>query len=83
MAYEDRNSPTTELPPTPGAQEKEAVSNESVGLVHSLDSDHDIFKPFPLLEGVPLEENPLTVRAVVIGIVLGSLVNASNVYLGM
>jgi hypothetical protein len=42
----------------------------------------DMFKPFPLLEGVPIEENPLTLRAVLIGIILGSLVNASNVYLG-
>lgn len=43
----------------------------------------DLYKPLPRLEGVPDEENPLTVRAVVVGIILGSLVNASNVYLGM
>ena len=42
----------------------------------------DIFKPFPPQEGIPHEENPLTVRAVAVGILLGSLVNASNVYLG-
>ncbi|KAK8054638.1 Oligopeptide transporter [Apiospora phragmitis] len=41
----------------------------------------DLYKPLPRLEGVPDEENPLTVRAVVVGIILGSLVNASNVYL--
>ena len=42
----------------------------------------DLFTSFPPLKGVPPEENPLTVRAVVVGILLGSLVNASNVYLG-
>ena len=43
---------------------------------------HDLFTPFPPLKGLPHEENPLTVRAVIVGIILGSLVNASNVYLG-
>ena len=43
----------------------------------------DLFVSLPDLKGVPPEENPLTVRAVLIGIVLGSLVNASNVYLGL
>lgn len=42
----------------------------------------DTFIPFPPLKGVPEEANPLTTRAVVVGIILGSLVNASNVYLG-
>jgi OPT family oligopeptide transporter len=43
----------------------------------------DLFTSFPPIKGVAVEENPLTVRAVVIGIILGSLVNASNVYLGL
>lgn len=43
----------------------------------------DTFVPFPALKGVPEEPSPLTTRAVVVGIILGSLVNASNVYLGM
>lgn len=43
----------------------------------------DTFVPFPPLKGVAEEPNPLTFRAVVVGIILGSLVNASNVYLGM
>lgn len=42
----------------------------------------DLFVSFPPLKNVPHEKNPLTVRAVVVGIVLGSLCNASNVYLG-
>ena len=42
----------------------------------------DVFVSLPPLKGVPPEENPLTVRAVLVGIILGSLCNASNVYLG-
>ncbi|GKT40533.1 metal-nicotianamine transporter YSL2 [Colletotrichum spaethianum] len=43
----------------------------------------DLFVPFPEVKGLEPEGNPLTVRAVVVGIILGSLVNASNVYLGL
>ncbi|KAK2686641.1 hypothetical protein QWA68_015256 [Fusarium oxysporum] len=43
----------------------------------------DLFSCFPTIEGIEPEENPLTVRAVLTGIVLGSVVNASNVYLGL
>ncbi|KAI9170725.1 putative oligopeptide transporter [Paramyrothecium foliicola] len=43
----------------------------------------DLFVSFPPIKGVVEEPYPLTVRAVVVGIVLGSLVNASNVYLGL
>lgn len=43
----------------------------------------DLFSPFPEVKGIEPEENPLTVRAVLTGIILGSLVNASNVYLGL
>lgn len=43
---------------------------------------NDLFVSLPPLKGVPPEENPLTVRAVLVGIILGSLCNASNVYLG-
>ncbi|RPA85009.1 OPT superfamily oligopeptide transporter [Ascobolus immersus RN42] len=47
----------------------------------SEDSEMDPFVPFPDME---IEEgNPLTVRAVVIGCLLGGLVNASNTYLGL
>ncbi|KAI6927901.1 oligopeptide transporter [Hortaea werneckii] len=59
--------------------------------IHSLKDDADseteditdTFVPFPTLKGVPEEPNPLTTRSVVVGIILGSLVNASNVYLGL
>ena len=41
----------------------------------------DLFVSFPPVKGLEPESSPLTVRAVLAGIVLGSLVNASNVYL--
>ncbi|KAK7698275.1 hypothetical protein SLS64_012741 [Diaporthe eres] len=45
----------------------------------------DLFKPLPPLEGSTVEKelNPLTIRSVVLGLVFGSLVSASNVYLGL
>ncbi|KAH6655211.1 OPT oligopeptide transporter protein-domain-containing protein [Truncatella angustata] len=43
----------------------------------------DLYQPLPNIEGVAEEENPLTVRAIVVGVILGSLVNASNIYLGL
>lgn len=43
----------------------------------------DLFVSFPPIPGLESEEYPLTARAVLVGLVLGSLVNASNVYLGL
>lgn len=42
----------------------------------------DLFKPFPIDHSHAVEERILTVRSLVTGIILGSLVNASNLYLG-
>lgn len=39
--------------------------------------------PFPPLKGIPDEEQQLSVRALVIGIMLGAVVSASNIYLGL
>ncbi|KAF4547607.1 OPT oligopeptide transporter-like protein 2 [Elsinoe fawcettii] len=44
----------------------------------------DLYVPFPMeKEGIEPEEHILTARALIVGIVLGSLVNCSNVYLGL
>jgi hypothetical protein len=48
-----------------------------------IDEELDLYKPLKMHESVAHEPNPLTIRAVVVGIVLGCLVNASNLYLGM
>lgn len=42
----------------------------------------DLYRPFPVDPAIPHEEHILTVRAVVVGMILGCLVNASNLYLG-
>jgi len=39
--------------------------------------------PFPPLKGIPDEEQQLSIRALVVGIVLGAVVSASNIYLGL
>jgi hypothetical protein len=43
----------------------------------------DLYRPFPINEDIPVEEHILTIRAVLTGVVLGCLVNASNLYLGI
>lgn len=39
--------------------------------------------PFPIDASVPHEDHQLTVRAIVVGCVLGAIVGASNIYLGL
>jgi hypothetical protein len=57
--------------------------SESIKSGHEAESDP--FLPFPEDPDMPAETHSqiLTVRAVVVGCILGGLVNASNVYLGM
>ncbi|KAK3393913.1 OPT oligopeptide transporter protein-domain-containing protein [Podospora didyma] len=45
--------------------------------------EEDLYLPLKMEAEIPHEENPLTIRAVVVGIILGSLVSASNLYLGL
>ena len=42
----------------------------------------DLYKPFPINDQIAAEDHILTIRAIVTGVILGSLVNASNLYLG-
>lgn len=66
--YDEKNPQDQDVDRKSDSEEEEAIT--------------DLFASFPPAKGVAHEENPLTARAVLIGIVLGSLVNASNVYLG-
>ncbi|GAW11871.1 hypothetical protein ANO14919_012240 [Xylariales sp. No.14919] len=43
----------------------------------------DLYAPLKMDPSIPHEPNPLTARAVIVGILLGALVNASNLYLGL
>ncbi|KAI1430968.1 OPT oligopeptide transporter protein-domain-containing protein [Xylaria sp. CBS 124048] len=47
------------------------------------EEDLDLYMPLKMDPNLPHEPNPLTVRAVFVGICLGALVNASNLYLGL
>jgi len=44
--------------------------------------EEDLYLPLIMDASIPHEPNPLTARAVIVGIMLGCLVNASNLYLG-
>ncbi|KAI1306651.1 OPT oligopeptide transporter protein-domain-containing protein [Xylaria venustula] len=48
-----------------------------------IEEDLDLYVPLKMDPNIPHEANPLTIRAVVVGILLGALVNASNLYLGL
>ncbi|KAJ9134111.1 Oligopeptide transporter [Pleurostoma richardsiae] len=80
-------SAAEDLPVHMGAAEKEARASEQADDLKTEASDDDqitdLFVPFPPAKGIEPEASPLTFRAIVTGIVLGSLVNASNVYLGL
>lgn len=65
--------------PGPFENERELKSEEE----NEDDDIRDLFVPLPPLKGVQAEESPLTFRSVAVGVVLGTLVNASNVYLGL
>lgn len=45
--------------------------------------EEDLWKTLKMDDAIPHEPNPLTIRAIVVGCILGSLVNASNLYLGL
>lgn len=47
-----------------------------------VEPDLDLYIPLKMDGGIVDDHNPLTIRAVVVGICLGCLVNASNLYLG-
>ncbi|KAH8897548.1 OPT superfamily oligopeptide transporter [Thozetella sp. PMI_491] len=47
------------------------------------DAITDLYVPLPMDMGLPEETNILTFRAIFIGVILGALVNASNLYLGL
>lgn len=77
----------TEMRADPQVQEQRYDEKDphDVDLKSEADEDDtitDLFTSFPPVKGIEHEPNPLTARAVIVGIVLGSLVNASNVYLG-
>lgn len=63
--------------------EKIDIKEEAESVDDELESDP--FVPFPVDPNAPVEPHDriLTFRAIAVGCILGALVNASNVYLGM
>lgn len=57
-------------------------SDEKIDIRDGEEEELDLYVPLKMHEGLPHEINPLTARAVIVGILLGCLVNASNLYLG-
>ena len=64
-------------------EEEKEIKEESESIFSEAYYDMDPYVPFPEEHHLPEEENVLTIRAVFIGCLLGGLVNASNVYLGL
>jgi hypothetical protein len=58
------------------------VSIEKAGSEAEGEVEEDLYRPLLMDASIPHEPNPLTIRAVVTGCILGSLVCASNLYLG-
>ncbi|RDB27912.1 hypothetical protein Hypma_002189 [Hypsizygus marmoreus] len=64
--------------------EKDNSSSEG-GVPEKLETfdDHDVTRPFPVLPDEVEETHQLTFRAIFVGCVLGAIVGASNIYLGL
>ena len=61
-----------------GDKKDPLVSQELVG---EADAFLDITRPFPVNPTLPVEDEHFTIRAVIVGIILGAVVSASNMYL--
>ncbi|KAF9881492.1 hypothetical protein CkaCkLH20_00638 [Colletotrichum karsti] len=66
-----------------GGEWTEPVVDVKVPETEDVKGEEDLYRPLLMDPGIPHEENILTVRAIVIGCMLGTLVNASNLYLGL
>ncbi|MCJ1257873.1 hypothetical protein MMC24_005701 [Lignoscripta atroalba] len=69
-----------------GSQDKSEYSDGGVKVdVEESDEDKiiDPYVPFPVDPNAPVEGKILRIRSIVLGLICGSLVNASNVYLGL
>jgi hypothetical protein len=81
---EERQAHAVNMPAVPSHPEEQI--NEKLDDVEfdekEIEEELDLYVPLKMDPNIPYEANPLTIRAVVVGILLGALVNASNLYLG-
>jgi hypothetical protein len=67
---------------TPPFENADTLKDNVKVEIEEEEEELDLYKPLVMDPGIPHEPNPLTIRAVVTGCILGGLVNASNLYLG-
>ncbi|KAK6949872.1 hypothetical protein Daesc_008195 [Daldinia eschscholtzii] len=72
----------TEKKPVVGKEGDQNIDIVDVD-VDAVEEELDLYVPLKMDGSFVDQHDPLTARAVIIGIVLGSLVNASNLYLGL
>ena len=86
---EARTSKTID-PGYDGATEKKNIDGKAQVSVGATAADYDIgqteeidlYEPFPVDPDAIQEDRILTIRSIIVGCALGTLVNASNAYLG-
>jgi len=76
-------SPPQEGPEQLNEKDETRVQNDDLKSETSEIVEEDLYAPLKMDPNIPHEENPLTFRAVFVGCLLGFLVNASNLYLGL
>jgi hypothetical protein len=81
---EVRPAHVVDMPAEPVAEERVGEKYDDVLVDEKpvVEEELDLYVPLKMDPSIPHEPHPLTVRAVVVGILLGALVNASNLYLG-
>jgi hypothetical protein len=77
--FEKQSAPLMGLP----TNDNESLPDSAQNTIQESDPSSDI-DPFVPFDNLPSEQNGiLTIRAVVVGLLCGGLVNASNIYLGL
>lgn len=86
----DLRNPPADVAHTHESFSKEAVYDDKGDVIDHIaydDGPQTVVEtkgdPFPIDPHAPIEDYALTVRAIVVGCCLGSVVGASNIYLGL
>jgi OPT family oligopeptide transporter len=80
--HDSHSSDYDEKAGTPKAEQPEIKATDAQSELLDM-YDPNVVDPFPVDPLAPVEEHQLTVRALVVGSILGAVVGASNIYLGL